>query len=164
MDRRTILKRLVQAAGLVAAAAVAVPSLICALSPALAGPRRGGAWSRLGRLEDFPVGEVSEAVIDLPAATGGAAAWPPPLPAKGVYVWRPAADRVVVFSRACTDLGCPVNYDTGSECYFCPCHGGIFNKDGQRMAGPPQRPLYRYDVRVRGGVVEVDAASAPAAV
>jgi hypothetical protein len=69
---------------------------------------------------------------------------PRPLSRQGVYVWRPTDEEVVVFSRSCTDLGCPVIWDGGSQCFFCPCHGGIFARDGRRMAGPPDRELYRY--------------------
>lgn len=161
MDRRRILKYAVQGTGLLAGAVIVIPSVISALSPALGG-RRAASWRRLGRLEEFPVGAVSEAVVgDGDHATGvGVAAWAPS-PRQAVYVWRPEARRVVVFSRACTDLGCPVNYDPGSQCYLCPCHGGIFNSDGERMAGPPDRPLYRFDVRVRKAVVEIDLSSAP---
>lgn len=148
-----------------AAAAVVAPSLVSALSPVL--PGRGGrqaprtaSWRRVGRLDEFPVGSVREAVASPPPEK----TWPPDELRQGVYVWRPREDDLVVFSRACTDLGCPVNHHPGSGCYFCPCHGGIFNKDGSRMAGPPERPFYRYDVRVVGGVVEIDLESVPAMV
>ena len=161
MDRRTALKRLVQGAGLVVGAAIVIPVLISGLSPALAG-RRPALWRRLGRIADFEVGAVREAVVghradDAPGAGTGKA----PLPRKGVYVWRPQPQRFVVFSRACTDLGCPVNYDPGSRFYYCPCHGGIFNPGGVPVAGPPARPLYQYATRVRDGVLEIDVTSVP---
>lgn len=154
MNRRTLMKWLVQAGGLVAAGAVAIPSLIATLSPALKGRR--GEWRRVGRVEEFPVGSVREAALAPPR--GGD--WPH-APRQGVYVWRPEANRFVIYSSACTDLGCPVNWDQGSQTFLCPCHGGIFSKDGERMAGPPERPLYRYDARVRDGVLEIDPASVP---
>lgn len=164
MDRRTMLKRLVQGAGLAAAAIVGVPAFISALSPALRG-RRKGAWRRVGTLDEFPVGSVREAIVGPPGEPHGALAWPPAAPRQGVYVWRPSREQVVVFSRACTDLGCPVNYDPGSQCYLCPCHGGIFDRDGSRMAGPADRPLYRFEVRVNdAAAVEIDLSSAPLAV
>lgn len=89
--------------------------------------------------------------------------WARSLDEKGVYVWRKSEKEadVVVFSRNCTDLSCPVKFDEGSECFYCPCHGGIFDKQGIPLAGPPSVPLYRYANRVRGGVLEIDLNSLP---
>jgi menaquinol-cytochrome c reductase iron-sulfur subunit len=87
--------------------------------------------------------------------------WAATLRERGVYVWRRSEQEVVVFARNCTDLSCPVTWDPGSQWFFCPCHGGIFSKDGERMAGPPKRPLYRYTNRIRDGVVEIDLRSLP---
>ena len=42
-----------------------------------------------------------------------------------------------------------------AELFMCPCHGGVYYKDGKVAAGPPPRPLSRYPVRVRAGNVEV---------
>jgi menaquinol-cytochrome c reductase iron-sulfur subunit len=155
MNRRTTLKCLVQGAGLVAGAAVVLPSLGSAFSPATR--RRSPSWRPLGRIDAFAVGEVQEAVI------GEANERPPNSPKKSVYVWRPEAERFVVFSRACTDLGCPIHYDPGSRFYYCPCHGGIFNTAGEPVAGPPARPLDQYASRVRDGILEIDEASIPMA-
>lgn len=163
MDRRTILKYLVQGMGLLAGAVIVIPSLISGFSPAL-DRRRKASWRRLGRLAEFPVGSVREAIVPDAAdrvADTGVPPWAA-APQQAVYVWRPKEDQVIVFSRACTDLGCPVNYDPGSRCYLCPCHGGIFSIDGQRLAGPPDRPLHRFEVRTRDSVVEIDLSSAPA--
>jgi Rieske Fe-S protein len=154
MNRRTSLKCLVQGAGLVAGAAVVIPSLGSALLPAARG--RTPSWRPLGRVETFAVGEVRETVI---GPTDGSA--PPATPRKSVYVWRPNAAQFTVFSRACTDLGCPVNYDPGSRFYYCPCHGGVFNTTGEPVAGPPARPLDQYATRIREGVLEIDVASVP---
>lgn len=161
MNRRTVIKWLVQGAGVLVGAVVVIPTMIGALSPALGG-RRPALWRRLGRAADFDLGAVREAVVghradDAPGAGTGKA----PLPRRAVYVWRPEPGRFVVFSRACTDLGCPVNYDPGSRFYYCPCHGGIFNTAGAPVAGPPARPLYQYATRVRDGVLEIDVNSVP---
>lgn len=156
MKRRSLLKRLlVQGVGLMVVGVAGIPSLIAALSPAFGGRGRS-VWRPVGQLDAFPIQGVEKAVI-----SGSRAGWPRSLKAQAVYVWRPAADEVVIFSRSCTDLGCPVTWDTGSEWFFCPCHGGIFAKNGDRVAGPPDRPLHRYAHRVRGGVVEIDLTSLP---
>jgi menaquinol-cytochrome c reductase iron-sulfur subunit len=156
MDRRKLCSRLAQLLGLVVVSVAGVPAMLTALSPAPI-RRRRQTWTALGSLDQFPVGEMHEAVVASPAS------WPQANLAETVYVWRTAADAAIVFSRNCTDLRCPVVWDKGSECFYCPCHGGIFAKDGMPMAGPPPRPLYRFAARVRDGLLEIDPSSLPLA-
>jgi Rieske Fe-S protein len=56
-----------------------------------------------------------------------------------------------VLSSSCAHLGCPVRWITreGEGEFLCPCHGGIYNINGEYVAGPPPRDLYRYDFEVR---------------
>ena len=102
------------------------------------------------------MGEVQQAYLSVDRA-----GWPRSFRRQAVFVWQRSESRFVVFSRSCTDLGCPLDYDPGSTCFFCPCHGGIFGQDGERLAGPPNRPMYRYAHRVRDGVLEIDVSSIP---
>jgi len=57
---------------------------------------------------------------------------------------------VVAFSRRCTDLGCLVSWNKEREQFLCPCHQGVFDKTGRNIAGPPPRPLDRFEVVKRG--------------
>jgi menaquinol-cytochrome c reductase iron-sulfur subunit len=142
--------------GVVVAGIVGVPALLLALTPAWRG-RRGERWRRVGRLDDFPIDTVQKAVVDV-----GRGDWARSVDQKAVYIWRRTGDDVVVYSRNCTDLSCPVTFDAKSECFFCPCHGGIFAKDGRPLAGPPSRPLYRFAYRIRNAAIEIDLNSLPA--
>lgn len=155
MERRDVLILLVCGGSAAVATVVGVPALIYAVAPA--GSRRGEAdWRDVGRLDEFPVGEITDAMVHPAAEATDIQSLRP-----GVYVWRRTAEEVVVFSRSCTDLGCPVTFDRGSHCFLCPCHGGIFDQQGERMAGPPDRPLYRYENRARDGVLQVNVSSVP---
>lgn len=133
-----------------------IPSLVTALSPAWRRRPGKSAWQVIGLIEEFPVGEMREIIVPIRRED-----WDRGLREKSVFAWRPAEHEAVVFSRSCTDLGCPLTWDPGSECFFCPCHGGIFSKSGERMAGPPKRPLYRYAVRIIDGQIEIDLHSLP---
>lgn len=155
MNRRTFLSWLAAAGGAAFAGVLAIPAAITALSP-VTRRKRDGSWVPVGSLGEFPVGEMSKAVVPVPRED-----WAESLREKGVFVWRPSAEETVVFSRNCTDLSCPVNWDPGSGWFFCPCHGGIFAEDGRNMAGPPDRPLYRYANRVHDGMLEIDLNSLP---
>ncbi len=51
-------------------------------------------------------------------------------------------------STTCTHLGCSVHWDSDRQQFLCPCHGGVYAKDGTVVSGPPPRPLARLPVRV----------------
>lgn len=65
-------------------------------------------------------------------------------------------DEFVAYSSACTHLMCPVHYDGSTNQFVCPCHNGFFDaKDGSVIAGPPRRPLPRYEVNLTDGKILV---------
>ena len=92
---------------------------------------------------------------------------PSPLPWAGVTaksaVWlrRESDAGFIAFSANCTHLGCPVRWMEGAELFMCPCHGGVYYSDGNVAAGPPPRPLFRYDVRVENGEVKMKSVVVP---
>lgn len=155
MTRRLFSGLVVVAGSAALGAVIGIPALILGLTPVLQRSQRV-RWRRLGELESFPPGAVHQARIE-----GVKTDWPAPMASQPVFVWRPSEERVVVFSRSCTDLGCPLAYDSGSACFFCPCHGGVFDQNGDRLAGPTQLPMYRFAHRIRDGVLEIDVASLP---
>jgi cytochrome b6-f complex iron-sulfur subunit len=69
-------------------------------------------------------------------------------------------DGVAAFSRRCTDLGCLVSWNKEREQFVCPCHQGTFDKNGVNIAGPPPRPLDRFQIVKRGEQLYVNIASA----
>lgn len=62
-----------------------------------------------------------------------------------------AQENLNVLSNSCAHLGCPVRWiiREGEGELLCPCHGGIYNINGEYVAGPPPRDLYRYTHEVR---------------
>ncbi len=56
-----------------------------------------------------------------------------------------------VLSSSCAHLGCPVRWilREGEGEFLCPCHGGIYNINGEYVAGPPPRGMYAYTFEVR---------------
>lgn len=69
-----------------------------------------------------------------------------------VYLRRSGED-VICFDPACTHLGCRVEYQASKDRFLCPCHGGVFDKDGQVVSGPPPKPLERHQLKVESGQV-----------
>ena len=66
------------------------------------------------------------------------------------------------FSAVCTHLGCIVKSEpTDHHALYCACHGGMFDRQGEVVGGPPPRPLPRYPVEVRDGQVFVKVTVRP---
>lgn len=161
MERRQVLTRLVHGGSAIVAAVVGVPTLIYAVSPGMR-DEHASTWRDVGAIDDFPLGKITASMVQRERVEGTDQTNPNRATLRpGVYVWRVDEKATIVFSRSCTDLGCPVTFDRGSECFLCPCHGGIFSKQGDPMAGPPDRPLYRYVTRVEDGILQVDITSVP---
>lgn len=55
------------------------------------------------------------------------------------------------FNATCTHLDCIVEYEKASKKIICNCHNGEYDLTGRNVAGPPPRPLTRYDVNVVAG-------------
>ena len=66
-----------------------------------------------------------------------------------------------VYARSlwCSHTGCEVRWQEDRQIYFCPCHEGAFDGDGEPIAGPPPRPLQEIAVENRGEVVIVGSVS-----
>lgn len=115
------------------------------------------SWVSLGRTDKFPVGETRLAKFTNPngrpwdGITDGVACW----------VRRTAADRFTVFAINCAHLGCPVRWFPQSQLFMCPCHGGAYYADGSRASGPPERGLFTYDCKIKGGELHINAGQMP---
>jgi Rieske Fe-S protein len=54
-----------------------------------------------------------------------------------------------VMSNHCAHLGCPVRWAPEEAEILCPCHGGIYDINGDHMGGPPAHGLWRYVSKIR---------------
>jgi menaquinol-cytochrome c reductase iron-sulfur subunit len=67
-----------------------------------------------------------------------------------IYILTTNGRDFIAMSNICTHLGCRVRWISKKEQFFCPCHNGVFNKNGGVAGGPPPRPLDRFEVKVEG--------------
>jgi len=63
-----------------------------------------------------------------------------------------------VFSGVCTHLGCIVKWEPNNDRFYCPCHKGVFNREGDVMEGPPPRPLDEFVVELDENLVFIQVA------
>lgn len=59
----------------------------------------------------------------------------------------------------CPHLGCRVPWCESSGRFECPCHGSVFSRAGDYIAGPAPRGMDSFATEVVDGVVVVDTAS-----
>ena len=155
--RRRFLTRLSVGLGALAAGLTGVPVVGFLLAPLFESVAR--KWRSVGALQDFASGQTvavkfeDASPVPWAGVTGQTAAW----------LRREPNGEFVAFAVNCTHLGCPVRWIEAAQLFLCPCHGGVYNKDGTVAAGPPPRPLVRYSVRVHGGQVEILASPTPIA-
>jgi len=110
-----------------------------------------GRWIKAGPVADLTPHVPVPRVLSLSRQDG----WYRERARETVFlVWDGVAS-VHALSATCTHLGCQVRWDTQATCFRCPCHGGVFNAEGQVLEGPPPRPLDRVETRVEAGTVLV---------
>lgn len=156
-ERRRFLSRLSIGLGGAIGAIVAVPFVSFLLAPLLRRPRE--EWRAVGSVGQFAVGQTVQVAVDDPSPL----AWAGVVSKTAMYLRREGEGEFRAFAVNCTHLGCPVRWMPEAGLFLCPCHGGVFYRDGSVGGGPPPRPLVQYPVRVREGRVEVLAGASPLA-
>ena len=153
--RRKFLARLTVGLGSLIGAIVALPAIGFVLGPIIR--KRSQDWRSVGEVGEFTIGETVLKKFEDPS----------PLPWAGLtattatWVRRESEEKFVAFSINCRHLGCPVRWVADSELFMCPCHGGVYYKDGEVAAGPPPQGLAKYPIRVRDGHVEIETSPVP---
>jgi len=115
------------------------------------------SWVPLGPASQFPEAETRLATFRNPyvtptdGETANTACW----------VRRVAGDQFQVFAVNCAHLGCPVRWFPQSGLFMCPCHGGVYYRDGSRASGPPERGLFEYPFRLQNGMLAIKAGELP---
>jgi quinol---cytochrome c reductase iron-sulfur subunit, bacillus type len=144
-------------AGAVAAAAFTLPALGFAIGPIFKEVEHH--WSKAGPTSLFPNDNYVPVVVTLEPGIGA-------IGKSTVYVRQknPKIDTdkydqdtaYIAITSRCAHLGCAVRWVDAAERFICPCHGGVYDFLGVRVAGPPVRPLDRFFTRVNNeGIVEI---------
>jgi Rieske Fe-S protein len=159
--------------GAVIGGIVTVPVAGFAILPSFLGQK--GHSVDLGPIGDFALGSWYIATFMTDPAEGDVSRRTAFVRYNGVFQNEPS---FTLISNRCAHLGCPVqaNGPTGAILgkkqivehtaneritldpvvpagFGCPCHGGQYDTEGNRTAGPPVRALDRYSYEVRNGHV-----------
>jgi menaquinol-cytochrome c reductase iron-sulfur subunit len=154
MTRRTALNVGVQAVGGIAGAAIVLPAVGFSLAPIFDNPEE--AWESVGPLDQFNPTSYKQAIITQVDGVGE-------IGKTTLYIREGNPDafegetegEYIAISNRCAHLGCPVRFVSASNSFICPCHGGVYDFEGQVLGGPPVRPLDRFQTRVNGDQLEI---------
>jgi Rieske Fe-S protein len=125
----------------------------------------------VGALDDFPENKFVITTFLLDPKQGEVSRRTAYIRNNGLLDGKPS---FTILSNRCVHLGCPVQVNglpledqkktetrnglevdripTAAAAGFgCPCHGGQYDKEGNRTAGPPVRALDRYDFMIDNG-------------
>lgn len=108
-------------------------------------------WRPVGKVSSFQAGQTVEVTYE----DASPLAWAGVTSKTGAWLRHEGGDQFTAFAINCSHLGCPVRWLPEADLFMCPCHGGVYYKNGNVAAGPPPRPLTKYPVRVREGLVEI---------
>lgn len=131
------------------AAALAAPLIGMFLGPLFV--KRNEQWLTLGRLSDAKPDAPTKFTYSYVKMDG----WFEKTVYGTAYVVLQPSGGLLVLSNICTHLGCGVRWDPGRSAFVCPCHNGVYSREGSVVSGPPPRPLTRFKSRTSGGLVEI---------
>ena len=155
--------------GAVIGGIVTLPAVGFALLPAFV--KQGAHEVDLGPLDDFPEGKYVVATFMRDPAQGEITRRTAFIRNNGLLDGKPS---FTCISNRCAHLGCPVQpggplFEDQKKVektangeitlipalpaagFICPCHGGAYDQEGNRTAGPPVRGLDRYEFLIRDG-------------
>ena len=156
--------------GGVIGALVSIPPIFLAVVPPFL--KQSKKPVDLGPLSQFPLSQWVIATFMLAPSEGPVTRRTAYIRSNGPLKGQPS---FTIISNRCAHLGCPVQplglvqqdqaktaQTTGGEVvttipviavsgYSCPCHGGAYDTEGNRTAGPPVRGLDRYEFSIKNG-------------
>jgi len=148
MERRTFLSRIVRLFSVIITGLLSFP-FVRFLSASLS-RTHGSEWYPIAGTEVL-VEEVNQVSFIRLVRDG----WL--IKTRDEYVWvrRKPDGTLEVFEPHCTHLGCAYSWVPEKAEFHCPCHGGKFDQEGNRIAGPPPRPLDRFEWKMESNVLKI---------
>lgn len=115
--------------------------------------RRQEDWLTASALLDLPDNEPTAVTLSATRVDG----YRETIQRKTIFLVKTGESEVAAFDATCTHLGCLVAWDPQAQVFKCPCHGGVFDRTGAVVEGPPPESLMKIATRVDGNRVMVQA-------
>jgi menaquinol-cytochrome c reductase iron-sulfur subunit len=127
------------------AAAIAIPSLAFLADP-LRHKHAAGPWIPILDEGELADGETKYVTFEMLVEDG----YMRTVRNASVYLHRKGR-KIVAYDPTCPHLGCHVEFRSARNRYICPCHGGVFDSEGERISGPPPRGLTKVPIKTEQG-------------
>ncbi len=161
ISRRKFLGYATVGVGATIAVLAGIPLIGSLISPVLQKRKMGTEWIELGKTGDFEVGRPTMVQWTTSRMDG----WFMDTAPRAVWVVAQDRENFTVFNPRCTHLTCSYSWKLKGEPhqtaygsampdkdhFFCPCHDGIFDINGEVSGGPPPRPLDTLPVKIEDG-------------
>lgn len=154
-SRRGFLVKLSMGLAAFSAAAAGIPVISALLAPLL--KKAPVQWRQVGGLDDFAIGQTHLVKF----TNADPEPWAGVTAETAAWLRRDSKEVFTAFSANCTHLGCPIRWVADAELFMCPCHGGVYYKDGTVAAGPPPKALVKYPVRIVKNAVQIRTSPIP---
>jgi Rieske Fe-S protein len=140
-NRRGFLVRVIQTvhAGIGATLAFVVGGAVVAPSFS----RREKLWLPAGTVPQLTEGVPTPVTLRIARSDGASEV----VDRRVVYLVK-TGDALRALDSTCTHLGCRTKYNAETRHIECPCHGGVYDTNGNVVSGPPPSPLASVPVRV----------------
>lgn len=146
LDRREFMKLATWAIGGLISVGMSIPAIAYIITPALRNTRSKNLV-QLAPPDKVELGTPTLFKVKIKQQAG----WILNENELAVYVLSEDGRNFIAMSNICTHLGCRVRWVADQNQFYCPCHNGVFAKDGSVISGPPPRPLDRYGVEIQDG-------------
>lgn len=146
IDRRQFMRWVTGAISAVIGLGLGIPGIAYIVGPSLKKVEAQN-WISLGSIAKVELGIPTLFKTKIQRQTG----WIVNEEEISVYVLSEDGRDFIAMSNICTHLGCRVRWIEDRDEFFCPCHNGVFDKDGEIVAGPVPRPLDRFETMVEDG-------------
>jgi menaquinol-cytochrome c reductase iron-sulfur subunit len=147
--RRDFMRAAVFGIGGLITAALGLPAVAYIVGPAL--KKASDLWIRLGAISKVELESPTLFKTTVETETG----WINTEEEISAYVLTTNGQDFEVLSNVCTHLGCRVRWIAEDDRFYCPCHNGVFARDGSVVSGPPPRALDRFESKVEDGILYI---------
>ena len=153
IDRRQFMSWVTGAISAIIGLGLGIPAIAYIVGPSLK-KEETQSWINLGSISKVELGTPSLFKTKIQRQTG----WIVNEEQISVFVLTENGRDFLAMSNICTHLGCRIRWIDDREEFFCPCHNGVFDKDGRIVSGPVPRPLDRFETKVENGQLFVRGA------
>ena len=110
---------------------------------------RAEGWIALGNLSELPPKQMHRVTYSYRAKD----LWRDIEQFGVLYVYSEDGATFTVLDATCPHLGCNVHWKEEQDRFACPCHKGVFTRQGELVSGPPPKPLRQLQTEIQDGIL-----------